>query len=269
MATYEELDSVWDEVEDELAQRSLTVFPADLDPGDGPRAFWPDGPVSEFLDFVERLRAPLIFSCALRFEPDDADDLAQRLAPASSGSARDLQMEAERHIGDVYEIQLALAHGGATLLWIATAGWHEDLQARAEEEADSAAVVSSAERSLQEDAWIQTLARNVRFEHARTLDQRLRIAERVVPELEPMRTHPDPWVRATPRRIVRAAWDLYVELIQPEQDRSLARDAMALLASGARKYQVAGRLGISEDKLNRIVARYQDSADALPHAQAE
>ena len=33
MATYEELDSVWSELEEQLAQRGCLVFPAEIDSG--------------------------------------------------------------------------------------------------------------------------------------------------------------------------------------------------------------------------------------------
>jgi hypothetical protein len=256
MATYEELDSIWSEVEEQLAQRSCLVFPADLDPGNGPRAFWPDGPVSEFLDLAEQLVAAPIFACAARFEPDDVDDLARHLALSNSKTARALLLQAHQHVGDVYEIQVAFIHGGAPLVWSAIADWHEEMQARADEEVDSAEVVRSAERSLQEEAWIQALARNVKFERAKTLDQRLRVAEQAFPELEQARSHPGSWARAAPLRIVRAAWDLYLEEIQPEQERYIAQQATTLLETGARKYEVAGRLGVSETKLNRILAQH-------------
>jgi hypothetical protein len=262
MATYEELDSVWNEVEGQLAQRGWLVFPADLDPGNGPRAFWPDGPISEFLDLAEQLGAAPIFASAARFEPDDVDDLARFLGLTSSQTANALLQQAQEHVGDVYEIQVAFIHLGTPLIWVGIADWHEEMQARADEEADSAEVVRSAERSLQEDAWIQALAASVKFERAKTLDQRLRVAEQTFPELEQMRSHSDPWARSTPLRIVRSAWDLYLEEIQPEQERSIANQANALLEHGVRKYEVAGRLGVSENKLNRILAQHASSTQA-------
>jgi hypothetical protein len=257
MATYEELDSVWSEVEGQLARRGCLVFPSDLDPGDGPRAFWPDGPVEEFFDLAVQLGAAPIFACAARFEPDDVEDLARHLGLSSSKTANALMLQAQQHVSDVYEIQVAFIHGGAPLIWVATADWHEELQARADEEVDSAEVVQSAERSLREDTWIRALAQSLKFEHAKTLDQRLRVAEQAFPELEQMRSHPDPWARAAPLRIVRAAWDLYLEEIQPELERGIAKQASTLLKRGARKYEVAGRLGVSENKLNRILAQYE------------
>ena len=256
MATYEELDSVWSELEDQLAQRGCVVFPAEIDPGDGPRAFWPDGPVSEFLDLAGRLEAAPIFAYAGRFELDDIDDLDRYLTHSSSQTASAILLQAQQHTGDVYEVQVAFVHDGAFMVWSAVAGWFEELQAQAEEEADSAEVVRSAEQSLQEDAWIQGLARSTKFERAKTLDQRLRVAEQTIPELEQMRSHSDPWVRAARLRIVRAAWDLYLEEIQPEQERCIAEQANTLLVSGARKYQVAAQLGVSENRLNRILAQY-------------
>jgi hypothetical protein len=262
MATYEELDSIWSEVEEQLTQRGWLVFPADLDPGNGPRAFWPDGPVSEFLDLAEKLGAAPIFACAARFEPEDVEDLARFLGLTSSETANALLLQAQQHVGDVYEIQVAFTHGGTPLIWVGSADWHEDIQARADEEAGSAEVVRSAERSLHEEDWIHALSQSVKFEHAKTLDQRLRVAEQSFPELEQMRSHPDPWVRATPLRIVRAAWDLYLEEIQPELERGIAQQANTLLQRGARKYEVAGRLGVSENKLNRILAQYASSTQS-------
>ena len=256
MATYEELDSIWGELEGELSERGFLVFPADIDPGGGPRAFWPDGPFSEFLDLAERLRAAPVFTCAARFEPDDLEDLDRYLAHASSGTAQALLIQAERHIGDVYEVQVAFVHGGVLLVWSAVAEWFEEMETQAEAEAEGAEVVRSAEQSLREEAWAQALARDPRFERAKALDERLRVAEQTFPELEQMLSAPDRSVRAIPRRVVRAAWELYLEEIQPAQERDIAERAVALLQSGARKYEVAGRLGINENRLNRILARY-------------
>lgn len=256
MATYEELDSVWRELEGQLTERGFLVFPADIDPGGGPRAFWPDGPFSEFLDLAERLRAAPIFTCAARFEPDDLEDLDRYLAHASSNSAKALLVQAERHIGDVYEAQVAFVHDGVLLVWTAIAEWFEEIESRAETEAEGAEVVRSAEQSLREEAWAQALARDPRFERAKALDERLRVAEQTFPELEQMLSAPDRSVRAIPRRVVRAAWELYLEEIQPEQERGIAERATALLQGGARKYEVAGQLGINENRLNRILAKY-------------
>ena len=256
MATYEELDSVWAEVEDQLAQREMTVFPSNLLPAEGPQAFWPEGPISEFLDLVEKLGATLVFASAARFEPEDVEELAARLEQSSSKTTEALLDEAQQRIGDVCEIHVALCHAGASLVWFTTACWYEEVLARADQEAESAEVVLSAERSLQEDDWIRALAGNAKFERAKTLEQRLRAAEQVIPQLEQMGSNPDPWVRTAPLRVVRAAWDLYVEDIRPEQDRTMATQAKSLLESGVRKYEVAGRLGITRDKLNRILAQY-------------
>jgi hypothetical protein len=256
MGTYEELDSVWDEVEDQLTKRGLLVFPSNLLPAEGPQAFWPEGPISDFLDLAEQLGTTLVFASAIRFEPEDVEELAARFDASPSTTSEALIEEAQQRIGNVCEIHVGLTHAGASLIWFSPACWYEDILARADEEADGADVVLSAERSLQEDQWIRTLAANPKFERAKTLEQRLRVAEQVIPELEQMRSHPDPWTRTTQSRVVRAAWDLYVEDIQPEEERGLARKAVTLLESGARKYEVAGRLGISDNKLNRILARY-------------
>lgn len=256
MGTYEELDSVWREVEEELSQRGLTVFPSNLNPAEGAQAFWPEGPFSEFFDLADRLGKSLVFATVARFEPEDVEDLAARLDASTSKTTEALFLTAEQHVGDVCEIQVALSHEGVSLVWLSTACWYEDLLAQADEEAANAEVVLSAERSLQEDDWIRTLAAHPRFALAKTMDQRIRVAEQIVPQLEQMSVNPDPWARMTPGRVVRAAWDLYQEEIQPEQERSMANEASALLQSGARKYEVAGRLGITGNKLNRILARY-------------
>lgn len=256
MGTYEELDSVWTEVEDQLTHRELLVFPSNLLPAEGPQAFWPEGPISDFLDLTERLGTTLVFASAVRFEPEDVEELAAHFEASSSTTSEALLEEAQQRIGNVCEIHVGIAHAGISLIWFTTACWYEDILARADEEADGAEVVLSAERSLREDEWIRALAANPKFERARTLEQRLRVAEQFIPELEQMGSHPYPWARTTGLRVVRAAWDLYVEDIQPGEEQSLARQAAVLLESGARKYEVAGRLGISDNKLNRILARY-------------
>jgi hypothetical protein len=256
MGTYEELDSVWSDVDDQLTRRGMTVFPATLNPTDGPQAYWPEGPIAEFLDLADRLGSSLVFATVARFEPEDVEDLASRLDASTSKTTEALFLTAEQHVGDVCEIQVAFAHQGVSLVWLSTAAWYEDLLTQADEEAANAEVVLSAERSLQEDDWIRTLAAHPRFAVARTMDQRIRVAEQIIPQLEQMSVSPDPWARMTPGRVVRAAWDLYLEEIQPEQERSMATEAWALLQSGARKYEVAGRLGITGNKLNRILARY-------------
>ena len=256
MATYEELDSIWQEVEDQLAQREMTVFPANLLPAEGPQAYWPEGPIGEFLDLAQGLGASLVFASAARFEPEDVEELAARLDGSSSKATDALLDEAQQRIGDVCEIHVSLTHAGASLVWFTTACWYEQILARADQEAQSAEVVLSAEWSLREDGWIRALAGNAKFERAKTMEQRLRAAQQAIPELEQMANHPDPWVRTAPLRVVRAAWDLYVEDIRPEQDRTMAKQAATLLEGGAPKYEVAGRLGISGTKLNRLLAEY-------------
>lgn len=259
MATHDELESIWAEAESEIDRRGFALFPARLNPGEGAVGRWPEGaPIAEFLDLAERLGVTLVYAHASRLGPDDLEEFALRLSGSPGEGAETVLREAEEHIGDVWMTEVAFTHDGTSLLWRASAAWADELEQRAHEEEATAGVLREAEAETKETEWVRTLAKSLEFESAKSFEQRLRIARRLIPELEQLRNYLDPRTRNTANRVVQAAWDLYETEMRPEQERSIARQARKMLDAGQPKHEVAGGFVMGVNKLNRILGQYVD-----------
>ena len=100
-----------------MARRAFAVFPARLEPGVGPVAHWPEGaPIVEFLDLAERLGEAFVYTHASRLGPEDVEGFAFRLSGTLGEGAEALLRDAEGHVGDVWMIEVAFTHGGASLI---------------------------------------------------------------------------------------------------------------------------------------------------------
>ena len=253
-----ELEPLWSSAQEEIERRGFALFPAPLDPGNGAFAHWPESEtVGEFLDLAERLGVSLIYGRAELLDSHYLEELATRLAGVQGDGPEGILRDAEKSIGDIHTVGLAFSHGGATLLWIAEAKWYEELELRAELQASNAGG-DQAQRSFQEERWVRALARNAEFERAKSFEQRLRIAFRLLPELEQTGNDLEPRMTTDAHAVVRAAWDLYEAEIRPEQEQEIAREARKALEGGAPKHEVAGAHGMGVARLNRILAQYGD-----------
>lgn len=254
------LEPLWSLAQSEIDRRGFAVFPAPLDPGYGSFAYWPESETFvEFLDLAERLGVSLIHAHAEHLDPDYVEEeVSARLANVHSQGAEKVLRDAKKNIGVIHTVGLAFSHGGVTLLWIAEAKWYRELEFRVQLEEANAGDVEQAERRLREDSWVRALAQNTEFERARSNEQRLHIALRLLPELEQMHKDLDPNTRTAADRVVRAAWDLFEGEIRPEQEQNIARTAKKALEEGIPKHEVAGGHGMGVSKLNRILAQYGD-----------
>lgn len=251
-----ELEPLWSSAQEEIERRGFALFPAPLDPGSGAFAHWPESEtVGEFLDLAERLGVSLIYAHAEHLDSDYLQELVTRLAGVQGDGPEVILRDAEKSIGDIHTVGLAFSHGGATLLWIAEAKWYGELELRAELQASNG---EQAQGSFQEERWVWALARNPEFERAKSFEQRLRIALRLLPELEQTGNDLEPRMTIDAHAVVRAAWDLYEAEIRPEQEQEIAREARKALEGGAPKHEVAGAHGMGVARLNRILAQYGD-----------
>jgi len=112
-------------------------------------------------------------------------------------------------------------------------------------------VAKAEERAILEEA-ARRLAEDPAFQEARTQGARRRLAWRRLPDLAAR------WPEEDPRwdDLVREALVLYETEIRPQQEQALVERARRILKAGASLTQAAARLGISRQRLERLLARY-------------
>lgn len=94
------------------------------------------------------------------------------------------------------------------------------------------------------------LASSEAFQRARTPDQRAYIARKLFPEIETEEPEGFDW---TFFRLARQAQAIYEVDILPAQEREIADRARALMSEGRPRSKTAEEIGISDDRLKRIL----------------
>jgi hypothetical protein len=265
-----DLDFVWERLQVELPAR-FVVFPdAPAPPRNvrrpngseglvslrgGPAVVWPpDRTMEEFLDLAASLGVRVIYAEGQRFGEGELGHL-RLLAPPVIPGAEDFVQEAHCWEARVYWIRLMWMHEGVEHYWEARADWWEQLRHHAAEVQQQGAPVVVAEHLAQVHELAQALASNADFQRIPTVKKRTEAAPRLLPDLlRIMRARPGG--RRLAEDVAREAWRIYQEELVPAEEEEMARQAEGLIAQGLGKQVTAGRLGISPDRLNRIMARY-------------
>lgn len=210
----------------------------------------------EFVDLASTVGVRVVYAHAPRFEPEDVEEI-RRLVVADeepgSDAARLLE-EARGFIGRVTAIAVVFVHEGVPHVFWEEASWYADLQERSQELAEHVGPIKEAQEEARKSAWARRLAEDPRFQRTTNRPERYAVARRVLPELVP-EWGDKPSATFEASLVADEAWRIFQGAIQPERELDLARKARELLDAGESKISVAGRLGISKDKLARILGR--------------
>ncbi len=252
-----DLEARWKDFQTAVAARGLRIYPG-LPRGSDQGVFWQGDPegFEDFLDLAQAVGARMVYALAERWDPEGfLEDLVERPLPEDLRPQMNaLAAEAQARAGELSGFIAAWIHEGQVHVYMAEAAWATDLRERKEvllETLDRMVEAEKAEEAEALEAIAQKLAENREFQQARSYETRIRIAQRLFPELrERWLDHGQWW------ELVREARAIYEAEILPRQEQRMAEEAARLLASGLSKTEAAARLGISRERLDRLLQRY-------------
>ncbi|MPZ68285.1 MAG: hypothetical protein GEU71_02000 [Actinobacteria bacterium] len=243
------LEEDWEEVKDAIGQFSFRVFPSHLEIEGIPVAHWPDASKpQEFLALAQESGVSLLYITEDTFDeghlPVIEDDHEGR-------DGLDILYEVGRdHLGDLIFVAVWWVHGGVVHEWSADADWFLDYQESLEVVLESIEEEADVRRDRDVNKQAKEIATDPAFQKARTPDQREYIARKLFPELGSADQDGFDW---TFGRLAREAQAIYEVDILPMQEQGVADKARGLMNEGRPRSKTAEELGISDDKLKRIL----------------
>jgi hypothetical protein len=264
-----DLGALWEMLRQDLDNRGFLVFPAallPLGPTDArPEALWPDEDIASFLDFASSLGAQVVYAGALQLEDVDLDNARARLGHDETSMPREeitsFIADWEVRLGQIHTVAVTFPYGNVLHFWIAQSDWWIELQDRFQEERQASALVRAAENTARVEELARQLSSESSFQRAPNKQTRIRVAWQLLPDLRREFEDGDRPLGLLVARAAVRAWEVYQEEVLPEKERKIARDAHGLLATGLKKYEVAARLRVSEDKLNRLLSQWPVEAE--------
>lgn len=253
------LEVVSEEAKEELDRKGFKTFPAGLEvqATEGVTVRWPtaDSPRG-FLSFASDLGVEVIYAAEERFDHDDLERLEAGLGEGVEGSpiakdARSLIEGSRGYLDRLYFVGLWWARDGIIHEWSAEAEWHVELEDQMSELAAQLLVESESLRERDTSGLAERLAKQPEFQRARTPDQREYVARKLLPELQLDDGEPDS--RWTLIKLAREARAIYEVEILPNEEEEYANRARLLMVDGKPRSKAAEQLGISDDRLKRIL----------------
>ncbi len=264
---YEDLDQLWNDLEARLSSRFLLFPPAAIS-WEEPVVEWDaEEGLDGFLELAESLGVPILYVTVNRFSEDSISELQDRLLHPGGphpGTAAILS-RAEEHLDRIASIEIGWMFQGVGHFCTVEAAWKLDLEAEIADEEDYDAMELAAERLLLEEQrqlipeWARRVAQIPQFQQSRTMSQRAELVPQLIPEIGDITGHyrHGEWIaRRLIQEVTREALRVFTYEVRPAQEAELARQSHELLTAGLRKYEVAARLGLSRERLNRLIARY-------------
>lgn len=241
-----DVDNRWDAMKREIERREIAVFPSRIDAENAPVARWPETREdAEFLDLCEECGVNLLYAFEEKFEEDDLPLWGEE----NRAHLDALIATARSHLGKLIFVSVSWVHGGIIHEWSREAAWFAEFEEQMEllnhELAERTKV--DVERNVMEQA--RQLASQPEFHRARTPQQREYIARKVFPDLDEEESDFS-W---TIHRLVREAQAIYEVDILPVEEQAIADRARELMAEGRPRSNAAEEIGISDDKLKRIL----------------
>lgn len=264
---FDDLESVWSDLEPSLRKRFLLFTPWDMT-WDEPVVTWdPEEGLEEFLDLAQTLGVPMLYVTVTRFTEESLSDLQSRLLDSEGPHPQTgtILSRAEQYLDRISSIEIGWMYEGVGHFCELVATWNQDLETLIADEQEFDAMEMAAERLMLDEQlsfvpeWARQIAQMPEFQQARTMYQRAELVPRLLPEIEETTSHyrHGTWIaRRLARDIAREAFRIYEFEVLPGKELEQASQAHELLSLGLRKYEVAARLGISKERLNRLIVKY-------------
>jgi hypothetical protein len=264
---YEDLENFWTDLEPSLRKRFLVFTPWDMT-WDDPVVTWdPEEGLEEFLDLAQRLGVPIVYVSVSRFNEEALSELQSRLLDPEGPHPQTgaILTRAEQYLDRISSIEVGWMFQGVGHFCEVVATWSQDLETSIANEQEFDAMELAAERLMLDEQlayvpeWARRVAQLPEFQQARTMYQRTDMVPQLLPELDEVTSHyrHGEWIlRRLSRDIAREAFRIYEYEVLPGKELEQAAQAHELLGRGLRKYEVAARLGISKERLNRLISKY-------------
>ncbi|HYI45626.1 MAG TPA: hypothetical protein VE174_09260 [Actinomycetota bacterium] len=264
---FDDLESLWNDLEPSLRKRFLIFTPWDMT-WDEPIVTWdPEEGIDEFLNLAQSLGVPMLYVSVTRFNEEALSELQSRLLDPEGPHPQTgaILTRAEEYMERISSIEIGWMFQGVGHFCEIVAAWSQDLETVIANEQEFDAMELAAERLMLDEQlsfvpeWARQVAEKPEFQQARTMYQRTDMIPQLLPELGEIISHyrHGTWIlRRLSRDIAREAFRIYEYEILPGKEVEQASQAHELLGRGLRKYEVAARLGISKERLNRLIAKY-------------
>lgn len=224
---------------------------------------WMDAPegAEAFLNLASELGVRVVYAWAIPFDPEEfLEELEDPIPEDLRTDLERLREEARAYAGRLERFTAVWIHGGLAHSYTEEAEWAAPLRERKEALQEAIRAIEEARRleaveDLERAA--RRLAEDPAFGEARTYDAQIRIAQRLFPELKRRWAMEDPLgSRRRWEELVQEARAIYEAEVRPARERALAEEARRLLAAGMKKTEAAARLGVTRERLDRLLGRY-------------
>lgn len=245
-----DIDEAWGEVQRAIDDAELAVFPMLPDLKRMPSVAWPDDVATGFIALLTQLRPPLVYVLLEQFGEESITD--ERPLIAAAGVAGDaLLATARSHFGELCNVTVGFMEGGVFHLWNITSPWYDDFFVDVERLQDVADELELQRHSESRGQHLQALAHHPSFAKAKNEVERTALASTVVPGW-------DAWPRHDVSTFIWEAKALFDAEVLPGIEEDLARQGWAHIRSGASKPEAARRVGIGDERMRRLLARFPD-----------
>ncbi len=272
----QDLEAHWEEVTSSIEGTQLRTFPGNID-RPASIARWPDDkPFAEFLALAIALGAQPIYLDTAIFDQQALDDLRARVldgdtlsesppgtlavaTPVALSSFPELDRfisSARPFLDRIWAVEVQWVWASVVHSYFKVAAWYSALMDKLPELKSQFAqieIARDAEELSRHDVELERAARSIASgtdfrTSKKTLAAIRRVAAKALPDASLSDLH----------QIARTALDIYETEILPVEERRLAQKARLLVNDGLSLTKAAAKLGMTTDRLQRLLARYED-----------
>ncbi len=244
----DELSDVVDAIREYCAQKGLVVFPGWLSGRQVHKVDWEASQEDEwqaFLDAAATLGVRMIYLSAYRFTLSRLEEA--KTGWVGAGDPESSLQEFRARVGQTAWFEIGFFLGSIYHSYTRAATWYDSFGDLTREEGG---ITSSQQVGAQPDVidkWAEALAKHQRFPECTDWSQRQALLMSIAGD-EFARLRPGQGIK----KIIERARQYYFITVKPQNDEKLRIEARALREQGMTLTEVAGRLGVSRDKIRRL-----------------
>jgi hypothetical protein len=213
-----------------------------------------------FLSLAKKLGVQLVYLYSGVFDEDAIDEMMAPITDETdeetpSPDVEEFSRKLQSYTGRIWTIIVQWVYGNIVHIYLKQAEWYIELSEQADNLAEVVKLRSEEQaetRKAQKAASIEklasSLARVPEFQTARLWEAQSSVAKNLYPDTD----------ESDLFTLVRRAQQVYAAEIVPELEKAQVVKARELIASGQSVTKVAAEMGMTANKLQRMIARYKD-----------